>query len=314
MTVCIAAICKSLGSELPTILGASDRMLTAGDIEFEPQTPKIFAITNSIALMLAGDSSMQVEVISEIVPKVTSRIQTEPKNWWNVRDIADLYAHHYNLARLKRAENEILAPLGLNRESFLARQPGLDRELVHRLANDLRNYTAPAVEAIFAGIDLTGAHIFVAYNSDISCLDLIGFAAVGIGSRHANSEFMFAKHTRQRPLPETLLLVYSAKKRAEVAPGVGTGTDMFMIGPMLGTYDVIRPDVVEGVENIYQNTLKKTQRALLEGEKKVNGYIESITKPAQVPAQTASPEPLPPDSATGKPIYAPPPPDPSSKA
>ena len=55
----------------------------------------------------------------------------------------------------------------------------------------------------------------------VACYDMIGFAAIGIGGWHAQSRFMFAKHTRRSPQPETLLLTYSAKKQAEVAPGVG---------------------------------------------------------------------------------------------
>jgi hypothetical protein len=86
MTVCVAAICKSLVSDLPTILGASDRMLTAGDIQFEPQQSKIVALTTSIAIMIAGDSAMQAEVMQNVNADVYRRIEAEPKNWWNVRD------------------------------------------------------------------------------------------------------------------------------------------------------------------------------------------------------------------------------------
>src|SRR6202011_4161098 len=40
---------------------------------------------------------------------------------------------------------------------------------------------------------------------------------------------MLAKHTRNATARETLLLTYIAKKRSEVAPGVGSETDMFSI-------------------------------------------------------------------------------------
>ena len=39
----------------------------------------------------------------------------------------------------------------------------------------------PKVETIFTGADPTGAHIYVADNGHISCLDTIGFAAIGVG-------------------------------------------------------------------------------------------------------------------------------------
>jgi len=142
-----------------------------------------------------------------------ARIKSEPNNWWNVRDVADLYARYFNEARLRRAENAILAPLGLDKGSFIGRQRELDPQLVQTLAAELRSFNAPDVETIFVGIDTTGAHVYVAYNSEISCLDAVGFAAIGYGARHASSELMFAKHTNQRPLPETFLLVYSAKEK-----------------------------------------------------------------------------------------------------
>jgi hypothetical protein len=42
---------------------------------------------------------------------------------------------------------------------------------------------------------------------------------------------MLAGHSPFSSSPETLLLTYLAKKRSEIAPGVGKGTDMFIIGP-----------------------------------------------------------------------------------
>ena len=289
MTVCVAAICKSLGSDFPTILGASDRMLTAGDIEFEPERSKIYPLTNSIRVMLAGDSAMQWEVMLDINADVLARIKSDPKNWWNVRDVADLYARYYNRAKLKRAENEILAPLGLDQYSFMAQQHQLNSELIHKLATQLQNFNAPAVETIFAGIDMTGAHIYTAYNSYITCLDAIGFAAIGIGSRHTNSEFMFAKHTNQRALPETLRLLYWAKKRAEVAPGVGMGTDMFMIGPTLGSGIMIGDHVLRKLEEVYEDTQKKTRETLQESDQRLTQYIEQLTKPEPPQQQVAKP-------------------------
>ena|SRR5271166_2577045 len=137
---------------------------------------------------------------------------------------------------------------------------------------------------------MTGAHIYAAYNSDITCLDAIGFAAIGIGSRHANSEFMFAKHTIQRALPETLRLLHWAKKRAEVAPGVGTGTDMFMIGPTLGSATMIGDHVLKKLEEIYEDTQKKTRQTLQKSDQRLTEYIEQLTKPKPAEQQITTPE------------------------
>lgn len=130
----------------------------------------------------------------------------------------------------KHAEIRALGPLSLTMDSFIKRQKEMTPEIVKDLTSAIVNFDMPEIEAIVTGIDGTGTHIYVVTNSGVECRDAIGFAAIGIAYWHANSQFMFAGHNRMRPLPETLLLTYAAKKRAEVAPGVGSGTDMFTTG------------------------------------------------------------------------------------
>ncbi|MBV9732655.1 MAG: hypothetical protein JO275_07735, partial [Verrucomicrobia bacterium] len=115
VTVCVAAISQDSTGQGLMMTGASDRMLTAGDIEFEPEQSKIQPLTTSIALMLAGDSAIQREIVQSVFFDVVARIKSEPKNWWKVSDVAELYVRYFNEAKLRRAETEILAPLGLNR-------------------------------------------------------------------------------------------------------------------------------------------------------------------------------------------------------
>jgi len=54
MTVCIAAVCEG-----NILIGASDRMLTSGDIQFQPPTTKIYTFTTSINVMTSGDAGFQ---------------------------------------------------------------------------------------------------------------------------------------------------------------------------------------------------------------------------------------------------------------
>lgn len=70
MTVCVAAMCDT-----NVIIGASDRMLTAGDIQFEPQQPKIIPLSNSVVVMIAGDSSLQAQIMQKIINDVRERIE-----------------------------------------------------------------------------------------------------------------------------------------------------------------------------------------------------------------------------------------------
>ena len=84
MTVCIAAICRN-----GVVLGASDRMLTAGDVQFEPEREKIFPLTTSIVALTAGDASLQDELMSKLRVEIDRRIDAE-KRWLTVQEVAEL--------------------------------------------------------------------------------------------------------------------------------------------------------------------------------------------------------------------------------
>jgi len=204
--------------------------------------------------------------------------------------VVELYRVYYNNIRLTMADQHILAPLGLNSNSFINRQKEMDSGFVRQIATELLHYEIPGIEVIFAGNDISGIHLYVANNDKITCRDNVGFAAIGVGYWHANSQMMFAGHTRRKSFPETLLLVYSAKKRAEVAPGVGQATDMFAIGPTLGSYVEIGDHVIANLERIYQIEQKREQRAARRAKESVEEYVQALT--ATKPAEEQAP-PLP---------------------
>lgn len=289
MTVCIAAICDDA-----SIVGASDRMITAGDVEYEPPQTKVVSLTTSIAVMIAGDAALQTEILIGLRDQVKAAVDANPTQWLSVQTIADWYFQKYQLVRNNRIEQAILSPLGLNRQTFVTQQVQLQPQLVTRLASEMVNYVMPEIEIIIAGVDATGPHIFVVDNDDVKARDSVGFAAIGAGYWHANSQFMFSEYARWKPMPEVLFLTYAAKRRAEVAPGVGEGTDMFMIGPQLGSFFTIGDHVLKSLGIIYEKTrrsaLKSRKQALLE----VNKYVEELGRKSQeaaiiVPPQAATP-------------------------
>jgi hypothetical protein len=284
VTVCVAAICDS-----STVLGASDRMLTAGDVQFEPSQSKVWILTTSIAAMVAGDSSLQAEILHEVGRDMNARIQTEPSNWWLVKDAAQLYGRYFNEVRRKRSETTILAPLGLDYNTFISRQSEMSDALVSKIATELINFSTPSVAAIFAGTDPSGTHIYVCQDGSVECMDSVGFASIGIGRWHANSQFMFAQHDKSKPFPETLLLTYAAKKRAEVSPGVGKGTDMFTIGPRLGSYVKVHPDVVRQLEKMYRKRIGREKMASTRANAEVKNYVQNLIRAATPKEQEAKP-------------------------
>lgn len=307
MTVCVAA--RSYNS----VFFASDRMITAGDVQFEPAVPKVVFLTPAIAIMAAGDSSFHAEVVQQVIRDIHIRIEAEPENWWLVKDVVELYVHHRNQEKLKRAESSVLAPLGLDRNSFLNQQHIMDSNLVDKIARDLINFDVPDVSVIILGLDRSGGlgtsintHIYTIHSGEVRCDDAISFSAIGSGGRHAESHIMMAGHVWNNDTSKTLLLTYSAKKNAEIAPGVGIDTDMFMIGPDLGKNTVFGSEILRVLEEQYQ--LIKQRHAEIQGEANtaIEKYVrdlgtEAASAQADNPATAESEAPGSGEGRTGKP-------------
>jgi 20S proteasome alpha/beta subunit len=295
MTVCVAAICNNT-----TVVGAADRLLTAGDVEFEPPLTKIMPVTNSVAVMIAGDASLQTQIMYALKDKIDRELLLPSTEWLKVRKIADWYYQAFQTARNSKAENAILNPLGLDSETFIGKQNQMDSVLVNKLASELVNFSIAEVQAIIAGVDGDGPHIYVVDNRGVEARDTVGFAAIGVGYWHANSQMMFAQHAKWKPMPDTLFLTYAAKKRAEVAPGVGEATDMFMIGPATGSYFQIGEHVLEALKGIYGKTRERAQQSQEQARLEVNKYVEELNAEANSASgeQAAQPAALPEDSGT----------------
>lgn len=197
-------------------------MVTASDIQFQPPAPKILPFTSSIIGMTSDeDTALHSEILQDLSIDVTERVRKDAENWLDVEFVAELYIKHRSDAKRRRAERDILFPLGLDSESFITKQHAMSDSFIRQISSDLVNYQLPQMSIIFCGVDTKGHHIYVVHDNDIGCYDGIGFASIGIGARHANAQFMLQGHTPFSPLPETMLLAYLAKKRAEIAPGVG---------------------------------------------------------------------------------------------
>ena len=238
MTVCIAAIAGK------AVIGASDRLVTAGDVQFEPKRPKIKVLTNSVVIMTAGDAWLQSEVIDGVTADVQSIVRADPHEWLGVRQVADIYCDRWAEIKRHRAEHAILKPLGLTTKQFLEEQSSMDEDTVKNITNALLDYGMPGTATLVAGVDASGAHIFVIYDGVPMQADSVGFAAIGIGGRHAESQLMIAQYAPEMPVSASMMLVHLAKSRAEVAPGVGPDTDMFVIGPELGSYASVPENVL----------------------------------------------------------------------
>ena len=302
MTVCIAAICKApnpKGQPAPVphpymIIGASDRMITAGDIEYEPPRWKIWNLGQYAAGLISGNATIQHELWERTNAGLMSGTTTP-----FVRSIADAYAQHFVTYRRELAERSLLLPIGLNISEFLNRQKDLSPEMVEHLTIALRGYELDA-ETIICGVDTKGVHIFVVSDPGyVSILTGIGFAAVGMGQKHAESEFMVSRYTFDWSFEHALFLTYAAKRRAETAPGVGQHTDMFVIGPHPIVVTIMPDNVVEEVKKTYDATDQKVKDARNEGLQKIEQWVQTFAAPQTPPPQTPPQDQPPPTSGNG---------------
>jgi hypothetical protein len=229
-------------------------MLTSGDIEFEPNNhTKIFGLSPAKAVYLgAGDTSVNFAVFTATHKEVIAA------NVGNVAEISGLCARECTSFRRLRAERSHLAPFGLDMESFVSRQAELVPELALDIAQRVRSETLD-VETIVAGMDSDGPHIYsIGEFNDLgeevfyeTCHDGSGFWAVGSGARQFETLFMSSGYDTTWRLPDALLLMYSAKKRAEVSPGVGHLTDIFVITE--NSSELLPLRSMEAIEGYYKD-------------------------------------------------------------
>jgi 20S proteasome alpha/beta subunit len=231
VTVCIAALFRwnYAPAGEPERLGvaaitASDRMITAGDVQYEPQQLKVAHVTERILILIAGDFSMHTQAIKATIAQTRGNPNVKP------HDVAVIYGKAVQAIKHRQAEDLFLAPLGLNTDTFFAQQKEMSEPFVSTLTSQMQNYRGDDVEALVVGSDNDIAQIYaVESNGVVNCFDDVGFAAIGIGAWHAKSRLMQFGYTNMARFAPALAAVLAAKKSAEIAPGIGSNTDIHLI-------------------------------------------------------------------------------------
>jgi 20S proteasome alpha/beta subunit len=253
MTVCIAGICSFANGSL--IVGASDRMMTATDIQFEPEQVKLYPLTKHIAALIAGDAASQISICTATVERL--KVIGGEDFSISVEQASDIVSQEIANHRKKRAEQIYLRPLGLDMQSFNTQQQILERTFVTDTISNIQNFDIGNLETIVAGVDKSGAHLFhVNKWGDTRCDDLIGFSVAGIGEYHASSYLMLSQYSRSWQINRALLQIATAKRKAEVAPGIGRITDVFLIAS-------------DGVTFVAPEILGHLQSAISRGEEQI---------------------------------------------
>lgn len=254
--------------------------------------------TTSIGSLIAGDANLQSEIAAEVRSGTSDLIQQSSSSWVKVKDVASLYKRECDKALRGLAERRILAPYGFTLVEFMARQTEFSTEFVRDIGTELLNFEGPFVQAIITGCDDTGPHIYTVENDFYQCHDSVGFAAIGVGQAHANSQMMAFNHTYRHSLADTLRAVFFSKKRAEIAPGVGPNTDMIVV---IGTggLSMLADNVQEELEKRYAEEKRRQAKIANTTREKIGNFVQAIldkpstTEQSQLAAPTSEPDPPP---------------------
>lgn len=247
MTICIVGICDIQDGSPRKAIAVADRMITAGDTEFEQEAfSKIERLTENCVAVTAGSALAHTELFNATKAKFVGT-PAPP-----IAQIVDELKNNYVRLRTIRAEEQYFKPLGLTVSYFLENQRSLDSTLVLRLSRQLEEAEyggRPGLQIVVAGIDTTGAHIHCVFDPGSSeCFDAIGYCSIGSGERHAESSLIGNDYSSALLAKKALYLMYEAKKRAELAPGVGRiYTDVSIVAD-------------SGIQNLTSQQLEELER------------------------------------------------------
>src|SRR3972149_168422 len=217
MTICIAALFNN-GAGCVLV---SDQMITAHipmGYEFEnDEVEKIVKIQGSglIHALISGN----VLFANEVIDKAKEQIAAKGVN---VVDVAtDMLRDSYREVRLMHVSRDELESRGLTLQTYYQRQQSLFQPLVQILDNALRKYDL-GVQFLVAGKSGASCHVYSVTNpGDSVCHDSLGYAVIGSGAPHAMYHLIESGYKKSMSKDDVVKVIKAAKKRSEVAPGVG---------------------------------------------------------------------------------------------
>jgi hypothetical protein len=279
MTVCVAAL-AAWNYAKPgdpddwglVAITASDRMVTFGDVQYEPAQMKLALMGKRALLLIAGDYSLHSEAIKTTQHQIKNRPDASP------HDIALIYGRVLQGIKRRQAEDIFLAPLGLNTDLLNAQQNEMSDVVVDRLVTQMQKFEGEVVEALIVGmetniygkLDATIYHIDT--RGSVSCADDVGFAAIGSGAWHANSQLMQAGYSKRILYFNALASVFAAKKAADVSPGVGDNFTDINVVFRTGPEPLIEYQRVK-LEELYTDFVSKRTKLALEAIKSLTDLV-----------------------------------------
>ena len=226
MTICISALAED-GAELVLV---SDRMITANiPISYEYETSdvkKIYQVADKVHVLTAGNALYAYEIIQNSIHRIKSSQGT-----LSVKEIAQFIAGEYQTYRRNFVIKRYLEPRGLDLNTYFNAQQKLHISVIQEVERNLQGYNI-SVELIVAGID-NATNIASVYSVTHPGVkqnhDAIGYVCVGSGAPHAMYFLIGGEYKKSMEINEVKKLITEAKKKSEVAPGVGKDTEIIVL-------------------------------------------------------------------------------------
>ena len=225
MTVCLAATYENGKG----VVLASDQMVTAHfpiGYEFEhEETTKIVPMSNSVDIyaLVAGDVLKGQEIIG------AARVQAQTQDVTTAAEIAELVRACYQQTRLTHIVRTELEPRGLDINSYYNNQQRLLPQVV-QVVDQVMCQTDLGVQIIIAGPGNGQYTIHTVTNPGVvNDNSPIGHSAIGSGAPHAIYSLIEAPYMPSLDKNTVLEMVKAAKRRSQVAPGVGASTRIIAI-------------------------------------------------------------------------------------
>lgn len=283
MTVCIAAgflwnYAKPGGPDeyRRAAIVASDRMITAGDVKYEPNQRKRAEIFEGTLVLVAGDVAYHSAALTATYTQTGDNAAPET--------IATIYGQAIQNIKRKEAEDLYLAPLGLNTDTFIAQQREMSDSFASTLREQMQNHRSEEVAALVIGghavRDRRSVRILeINTHGMVSAHDDVGFAAIGSGAWHAKSRLMQSGYVNTLYFPAALGFVFAAAKAAEVAPGVGSHIDMAVV--FEDHVENLRPDIAAELPKIYKRYHDSSRKLAMDTVFELRDFIASL--PEKIP-------------------------------
>ena len=175
----------------------------------------------SIYVLTAGDVLLGTEILNN----AKLRIQLQP-HAVTASEATEIVRVVYQQARLMNIVQRELEPRGLSLESYYNAHQGLAPQVL-QIVDQAMSQADAGVEFIIAGRNEDEYTIHTVVNPGVASDHTpIGYCAIGSGAPHAMYSLIEASYKHSLGKAEVEELVRNAKIRSEVAPGVGSGTQI----------------------------------------------------------------------------------------